>query len=438
MPCSSSQARIEKRLEKFIAEVRAGLREGSVVSSHHPQSLDDSDSWKELQRELEDIGLSAGMVNEHQEYIKSWFKETISSGLLGEVGQNNTSSADDHGGDENDFSNPRRGRNTHMSSAATVVNETSISFESSNLLSAQTTLVDRTPPNETDQSLRKPRMIRNRTLPQDIDALLSHDDPPFPDLPPPTRSDTSASHSPAALLRKKSIPSMLLFRLFQNGTKLIEAASDGSLERVASILSLGANVNVRDKWGWSALSMAAYGGHENIAKLLLACGAEIDVPDVDGDTPLDLATNRGHANVVIAIEEERANRAVRGAPEPYMASAGKLRKSLSGAALGKLANNSRSNTSLTTTMETADLTPLSRRDTDLRPMSRRGTDAFGPLSRRTTGAITDSTGEMETTRPMKAFRRIQTGGIGPLMRSSTTDFGPLKKRPTFKRGANAI
>lgn len=413
------------------------MREGSVISSHDPQSLDDSGSWKELQRELEDIGLSAGMVDEHQDYIKAWFREAISSGLLGEVDQHKkTLSADDQGDDGNNFPKPRRDRNTHMSSAATVVNEASISSQSSNLLSAQTTLVDRGPPNETDESLGKPGVIRTRTLPQDIDALLSHDDPPFPDLPPPTRSDTSASHSPAALLRKKSIPSMLLFRLFQNGTKLIEAASDGSLERVASILSLGANVNVRDKWGWSALSMAAYGGHESIAKLLLACGAETDVADVDGDTPLDLATNRGHANVVIAIEEERANRVVRGPPEPYMASAGILRKSISKGALGKPSSNSRSNTSMTTTMDTADLTPLSRRDTDaLRPVSRTGTDAIGPLSRRNTGAITTAT----TTSPIKPFRRTQTGGISPLMRSSTTtEFGPLKKQPTFKMRASPI
>lgn len=418
------------------------------------------------------------MVDEHQEYIKSWFKEAISSGLLREVSQNNMSSADDQGSDENDFSKPRRGRNTHLSSAATVVNDASISAESSNLLSAQTTLVERGPPSETDGSFSSPKVIRTRTLPQEIDALLSHDDPPFPDLPPPTRSDTSASHSPAALLRKKSIPSMLLFRLFQNGTKLIEAASDGSLDRVASILSLGADVNIRDKWGWSALSMAAYGGHESIAKLLLACGAETDVADVDGDTPLDLATNRGHANVVIAIEEERANRAVRGPPEPYMASAGMLRKSISKGALGRPSSSSslsnppsRSNTSsLTTKMDFADLTPLSRKATDaLRPLSRRGTTGssssssssfVGPLSRRTTitAAVNNnnnnhhSPGESEretatkingnssSSSPIKPFRRTQTGGINPrLMRSSTTTttttgfgLGPLKKQPTFK------
>lgn len=400
---------------------------------------------------MEDIGLSAGMVDEHQEYIKSWFKETISSGLLGEVRHNAMSSADSQGSDVNDFSKRRRGRNTHMSSAATVVNEASISAVSSNMLSAQTTLVERSPPSETDESFSKPKVIRTRTLPQEIDALLSHDDPPFPDLPPPVRSDTSASYSPAALLRKKSIPSMLLFRLFQNGTKLIEAASDGSLDRVASILSLGADVNVRDKWGWSALSMAAYGGHGNIAKLLLACGAETDVADVDGDTPLDLATNRGHADVVIAIEEERANRAVRGPPEPYMASAGMLRKSISKGALGRPLSEppSRSNTSsMTTKMASADSTPLSRRDTDvLRPPSRRGTDSsfISPLSRRTTtGAMNhnhSSGAEKEEINgrmngdnsPIKPFRRTQTGGISPLMRrSTTTEFGPLKKQPTFK------
>lgn len=398
------------------------------------------------------------MVNEHQEYIKSWFKETISSGLLGEVGQNKALSADDEDGDGNKFSNPRRGRTTHMSSAATVVNEASISSDSPNPLSAQTTLVDISPPNEIDEPSTKPRVIRTRTLPQDIDALLSHDDPPFPDLPPPARSDTSASHSPAALLRKKSIPSILLFRLFQNGTKLIEAASDGSLERVASLLSLGADVNVRDKWGWSALSMAAYGGHESIAKLLLACGAETDVTDVDGDTPLDLATNRGHANVVIAIEEERASRVVRGLPEPYLA-AGKLRKALSKGYAPSYNNTSSMTTAIDDTATRAP--PLSRKDTDaLRPLSRRATDSFGPLSRRTTRAITTDSpggggggggeggggggeGEREGQRginapaspPIKPLRRTQTGG---LMRNANTGFGPLKKQPTFKMRETSV
>lgn len=469
---SSSQARIEKKLEKFIAEVRAGLREGSVVSSHHPQTLDNADSWNDLQRELEDIGLSAGMVSEHQEYIKAWFKDVISSGLLDEGKNAKNLSATDDDGPGSDFAVARRSRMFHSSSATAVPTlMTSISSGSSNALSAQTTLVDGPPSNQPNEMPQNPGPVRSRTMPKDIDALLSHDDPPFPNLPPPNRSDTAASHSPAMLLRKYSLPSLLLFRLLQKDAKLIEAASDGSLERVATLLSRGANVNVRDKWGWTALSMAAYGGHESIAKLLLACGADIEIEDVDGDSPLDLATNRGHTAVVIAIEEERASRVVRGTPsEPVQTGMGKRTKStgtgndaVGTSPLGENAPTHWKGSS-TASISTTGISPLSR--TNSRGTSpTRGvgatSDPLGKpfLARPPTGTTPNShdaakeEAEAKTkadtekdagTPPIKPLFRTRTetsigsgGGKvrSPLFtsrKSSTTEFGPLKKQPTFK------
>ncbi|KAI9674531.1 MAG: hypothetical protein M1817_001869 [Caeruleum heppii] len=303
---NACQARVEKKLEKFIAEFRAGLREGSVVSSRSPQAVDDADSWAELQRELEDIGISAGMVSEHHDYIRSWFKEVIASGLLNEtVDHQQAPLSDDDGanfggGGASGISisttsfpgNSER----NLSEAGTLVNSTT------NISSGSATPLD-------DSDLVKPSLVRARTT-QDFDSLLTARDD-VPQFPPPARSDTATSGSPTALLRKYSLPSLLLYRVIQKDTRLIDAASDGSLERVATLLSRGANINVRDRWGWTALSMAGYGGHEAIAKLLMACGAEIETTDVDGDSPYDLATNRGHTPVVIAIEEERIRRSTR-------------------------------------------------------------------------------------------------------------------------------
>jgi ankyrin repeat protein len=68
------------------------------------------------------------------------------------------------------------------------------------------------------------------------------------------------------------------------------------------------DVNVVDRWGWSALSMCGYGGHIAIARLLLDHGAKIDNVDVDGDTPMSLAARRGHRDMVIMLEEEQALR----------------------------------------------------------------------------------------------------------------------------------
>lgn len=443
------------------------MREGSVVSSHQPQSLDNTDSWNDLQRELEDIGLSAGMVSEHQEYIKAWFKDVISSGLLDE-GKNKNRFATDEDGPGSDFAVARRSRTFHFSSATAVSSlKTSMSGGSLNALSAQATLVDDPPSNQPNGLPQFPGPVRSRTMPQDIDALLSHDDPPFPNLPPPTRSDTAASHSPGILLRKYSLPSLLLFRLVQKDAKLIEAASDGSLERVATLLSRGANVNVRDKWGWAALSMAAYGGHESIAKLLLACGAEIEIEDVDGDSPLDLATNRGHTAVVIAIEEERASRVVRGTPsEPLPTGLGKRTKSNGAGSdavetsfLGESAPTHWKSFS-TASISTTEISPLSRTNSRRVSPTRGVSAAADPLikpflPRLQTGTAPKSVDAVKeeaatksdtkkdagapTSKPL--FRnRTETGSgsgklRGPLLtsrKSNTTEFGPLKKQPTFK------
>lgn len=431
------------------------------MSSHEPQTLDNTDSWNDLQRELEDIGLSAGMVSEHQKYIKAWFKEVISSGILHEGKDTKNLSATDNDGPGSDFAVARRSRMLHSSSATAVPTMmASLSSGSSTALSAQTTLVDGRPSEQPNEQPPIPGPIRSRTMPQDIDALLSHDAPPFPNLPPPTRSDTAASHSPAMLLRKYSMPSLLLFRLLQKDAKIIEAASDGSLERVATFLSRGANVNVRDKWGWTALSMAAYGGHEAIAKLLLACGAEIEIEDVDGDSPLDLATNRGHTAVVIAIEEERASRVVRGTPsEPVQTGMGKRTKS-TGAGTDAIGTSPlgddapmRWKGSSTASISTAEISPLSRSNSQ-RTSPAAAVDDPPPIKTfparpqpspavkveaDTKTDVENDAGMLTMSKPLFRTRTenssVSGGGNKPRLtsrKSSRTEFGPLKKQPTFK------
>lgn len=493
-----------------MAEVRAGLRQGSVASSaQRPDTLERADSWNELSRELEDIGLSAAMVSEHQHYIKSWFTNAIGSGLLSESSETEVSSSatkiGDGGGPDGLASSVQRSR--MMQSMSAVTSDTqSVSSSTSTHLFSQATLVDGSTTSENPSdgaSFQKTALLRSGTTKsQDIDALLSLDDPPFPSLPPPTRRDTAASHSPTTLLKKHSVPSILLFRLFQKDTRLIQAASDGSIERVATLLSRGVNVNVTDRWGWTALSMAAYGGHETIAKLLLACGAEIETTDVDGDSPLDLATNRGHADVVIAIEEERANRVVRGMPSSPVRSS--LRRQKTGGGSAKTdgdigSGNSDMNTSAgggggngddgnemstdgsileksclngddgngddndykddheedklsrtkalpsssasTTSIETKGIGPLRRSNTGSISLSigtGRGRGSIGPLKslrRSNTGLLssTSTSGVAVTSSSSSQSSIGEKGGNGSKGSSSSrSEFGPLKKRPTFR------
>jgi hypothetical protein len=110
---------------------------------------------------------------------------------------------------------------------------------------------------------------------------------------------------------KKNRMASMMFKLFKSDALLLEAASDGDAARTAELLNLGANVNVTDRWGWTPMSMAAYGGHPAVAQVLLDHGARLDLKDVDGDTPLTLATNRGHTPVVCMIEEELQRRLIK-------------------------------------------------------------------------------------------------------------------------------
>lgn len=273
---SSSTTRIEKRLDRFIKEVRAGLREGSVVtSSDVADTIDTEDVWQVLRRELEDVGISAPVVEENHAYISNWLKTAITNGMLEETDQSR--------------------RPTIQGSIDSGYGGSGVSTADASGLVPITT---------TDEGFGTQSVQLSRDV-----------------------SGTSTSMTKTDVkVRKASAVSSVLFKLFKKETAIIEAASAGDVSKVAKLVSAGANVNARDQWGvsrsthlsghswltcvmqWSALSMCAYGGWVEICRMLLDHGANLDNVDVDGDTPESLATNRGHAAVLIMLEEERAAR----------------------------------------------------------------------------------------------------------------------------------
>ncbi|QOJ78899.1 ankyrin repeat domain-containing protein [Infirmifilum lucidum] len=84
--------------------------------------------------------------------------------------------------------------------------------------------------------------------------------------------------------------------------ELLEAAARGDYGKVKELLDRGADVNTRDKYGWTPLHYAADGGHLEVARLLLDRGADVNTRDNDGRTPLDLARAMGHKEVVELLE----------------------------------------------------------------------------------------------------------------------------------------
>uniref|UniRef100_A0A3B5MZ88 Uncharacterized protein n=1 Tax=Xiphophorus couchianus TaxID=32473 RepID=A0A3B5MZ88_9TELE len=80
-------------------------------------------------------------------------------------------------------------------------------------------------------------------------------------------------------------------------TPLHMAAIRGDAKQVKELISLGADVNVKDFAGWTPLHEACNLGYYDVAKVLIAAGAEVNTQGLDDDTPLHDASSSGHKDV---------------------------------------------------------------------------------------------------------------------------------------------
>ena len=93
---SVSQATVQKKLDDFLQEFRAGKREGSVISSSTIDSIrsDDKQAWRTIRKELEDIGITVAAFDANKEFIYDWFSNTFSSGAFEERSWDDSSSVE--------------------------------------------------------------------------------------------------------------------------------------------------------------------------------------------------------------------------------------------------------------------------------------------------------------------------------------------------------
>ncbi|KAK1764670.1 hypothetical protein QBC33DRAFT_546789 [Phialemonium atrogriseum] len=85
-------------------------------------------------------------------------------------------------------------------------------------------------------------------------------------------------------------------------TPLSLAARNGHEAMVKLLLEKGADTETKDKYGQTPLSWAAMNGHEAVVKLLLEKGADIETKDEYGQTPLSWAAGSGHEAIGADIE----------------------------------------------------------------------------------------------------------------------------------------
>lgn len=87
---------------------------------------------------------------------------------------------------------------------------------------------------------------------------------------------------------------------------LIRAAQAGQLGVATLLVQRGANINVQEQWGETALFCAAIIGHEEMAAFLLSEGAQANIGNDMGLTPLLIAAKAGHMGLVRRLVQHMA------------------------------------------------------------------------------------------------------------------------------------
>jgi ankyrin repeat protein len=94
-------------------------------------------------------------------------------------------------------------------------------------------------------------------------------------------------------------------------TALDMASTTGNLEIARLLIGSSAEVDCRNKTGWTPLHRASRFGHRDVARLLLDKGADVNAKKQDHWTPLHLSSRNGHLETVRLLLERGADVHVR-------------------------------------------------------------------------------------------------------------------------------
>ena len=97
------------------------------------------------------------------------------------------------------------------------------------------------------------------------------------------------------------------------------AATSGDVLALETLLNAGADIDAKDRYGQTALMLAAHRGHLVAAEALLRRGANADVTAKFGLSALMLAIVAGHGEVAQALVRAGADRTLRGTGAPGFA-----------------------------------------------------------------------------------------------------------------------
>lgn len=98
-----------------------------------------------------------------------------------------------------------------------------------------------------------------------------------------------------------------------------QAAKAGDVEAARALLQSGADINAKDRYGQTALMLAAHHGHPALVDLLIERKADLNVTAKFRLSALMLAVIAGHAGIVRALVRAGADLSLQGTGAPGFA-----------------------------------------------------------------------------------------------------------------------
>jgi ankyrin repeat protein len=98
-----------------------------------------------------------------------------------------------------------------------------------------------------------------------------------------------------------------------------DAAKSGDAEVARALLQSGADINAKDRYGQTALMLAAHHGHEALVEALIGHGADLNVAAKFRLSALMLAVVAGHAGTARRLARAGADRSLQGSGAPEFA-----------------------------------------------------------------------------------------------------------------------
>lgn len=98
-----------------------------------------------------------------------------------------------------------------------------------------------------------------------------------------------------------------------------DATKRGDVQIVLELLGRGIDVDTRDRYGQTALMLAAHAGHREVVEILIRHRANLNVTAKFGLSALMLALVAGHADVARMLAKAGADVALQGTGAPGFA-----------------------------------------------------------------------------------------------------------------------